>query len=141
MFKSLFVLIVACVCLFYSLNSKRNIDIDLGYIEVIEIHQEMVRYCEKNNFYDDTIAASFNMNYCLKNRMTGYLSGNKMFKQITGLDQYQKSKYFIYETTSDKDPAIELVRSQFELVKAFTNKHAWGFIYENPALKFSVSKE
>jgi len=141
MFKSLFVLIVACVCLFYSLNSKRNIDIDLGYIEVVEIHQEMVVYCEKRNFYDDPIAASFNMNYCLKNKMTGYLTGKKMFKRITGLDQYQKAKYFIYETTSDKDPAIELVRSQFKLVKAFTNKHAWGFIYENPTLGFPDSKK
>jgi hypothetical protein len=140
-FKSSFVLIVACVCLFYSLNSKRNIDIDLGYIEVVEVNQEMVKYCEENNFYNDPIAASFNMNYCLKDKMTGYLTGKKTFKQVTGLDQFRKAKYFIYETTSDKDPAIELVKSQFKLVKAFTNKHAWGYIYENPTFEIPNSKE
>jgi len=139
--KSSFVLIVASVCLFYSLNNKRNIDIDMGYIEVVKVHQEMVRYCEENGFYDDAIAASFNMNFCLKNKITGYLSGAKVFRQVVGLDQYQKAKYFIYETTSDKDPSIELVKSQFKLVKAFTNKHAWGFIYENPTPEFSGLNE
>jgi len=134
--KSSFVLIVASVCLFYSLNNKRNIDIDLGYIEVVEVHQEMVRYCEENSFYDDAIAASFNMNFCLENKISGYLSGAKVFSQVGGLDQYRKAKYFIYETTSGEDPVIELVKSQFKLVKAFTNKHAWGFIYENPNPEF-----
>lgn len=141
LFKSSFVLIVAGVCLFYSLNSKRNIDIDLGYIEVVEVNQEMVKYCEENNFYNDPIAASFNMNYCLKNKTTGYLTGKKTFVQVAGFEQYPKAKYFIYETTSDKDPAIELVKSQFKLVKAFTNKHAWGYIYENPTFEIPNSKK
>jgi len=141
MFRSSFVLIVACICLFYSLNNKRNIDIDLGYIEVVEVNQELVGYCEENNFYNDPIAASFNMNYCLKYKLTGYLTGEKAFNQVAGFKQYRKAKYFIYETTSDKDPAIELVKSQFKLVKAFTNKHAWGYIYENPTFEMPKSKE
>lgn len=132
-FKMSFALIVSSICLFYSLNSKRNIDIDLGYVEVIEVNREMVKYCEDNNFYNEPIAASFNMNYCLKNKVTGYLKGPEVFRQVGGFNQYKNAKYFIYESTSDKDPVIELVRSDFKLVKAFANKHAWGYIYENTA--------
>lgn len=140
-FKSSFSLIAAGICLFYSLNNKRNIDIDLGYIEVIEVNQEMVWYCEENGFYEEPIAASFNMNYCLKNKVTGYLAGTKIFKQVGGLNQYKKAKYFIYETTSGEDAVISLVKSQFKLKKAFANKHAWGFIYENPSPETLGSQE
>jgi hypothetical protein len=130
--KSSIVGLISVVCLYYSLNIKRDIDIDLGYVEVIKVHQEMVEYCEQNNFFNESIAASFNLYFELRDSRLGYNVSGKSFTNVRGLDRYSDSKYFMYETTAGNDPNGLVANSKFKLVKAFTNKHAWGFIYENP---------
>lgn len=125
--------VISGVCLFYSFESKREIDIDLGYVEVIEVNKDIVEYCEMNSFYDQPIAASFNMNFSLKNKELGYLSGNRRFTKVEGLDHYKQAKYVIFETTTGSNPDTDWVKDNFVLKKAFENKHAYGFIYENPS--------
>lgn len=132
-FKWVFSIVITLVCLFYSTNSKREIDIDLGYVEVIEVNRQIVKYCEENNFYDQPIAASFNMNFALKDNRLGFLSGGKSFENVEGLDRYQQSKYVVFETTTGANPVVDWTKQHFILKKEFQNKHAFGFIYENPS--------
>jgi hypothetical protein len=132
-FKWVFSIVITLVCLFYSTNSKREIDIDLGYVEVIEVNRQIVKYCEENNFYDQPIAASFNMNFALKDNRLGFLSGGKSFDDVEGLDRYQQCKYVVFETTTGANPVVDWTKQHFILKKEFHNKHAFGFIYENPS--------
>ncbi|MDP2338468.1 MAG: glycosyltransferase family 39 protein [Bacteroidota bacterium] len=126
------VAIIASICLYYSLTHKRSIDTDLGYVEVIRVHQEMVRYCEDNNLYDEPISASFNMYYNLHNNELGYITSNREFTHIMDWGKYNDAKYLIFESTfNDSDSIIQLAKIKYRLVRTFTNKHAWGYIYEN----------
>jgi 4-amino-4-deoxy-L-arabinose transferase and related glycosyltransferases of PMT family len=131
--KWAFSIVTTLVCLFYSVNGKREIDIDLGYVEVVEVNRQIVKYCEENNFYDQPIAASFNMNFALKDNRLGFLSGEKNFGRVEGLDCYQQCKYVVFETTTGANPVVEWTKQHFILKKEFHNKHAFGFIYENPS--------
>ena len=105
-FKWVTVILISSVCLFYSLNSKREIDIDLGYVEVIDVNKKMVRYCEKMGFYNDPIAASFNINIGLKDKNAGFLSGERIFTNVAGLDRYMQARYVMYETTTEDNQNI-----------------------------------
>lgn len=126
---------VSFVCLFYSLTSKREIDIDLGYIEVVELNRDVVQYCEQNNYFAEPIAASFNMNFSLKDKSLGYISGGKEFTKVAGIDHYKTARYVILETTTGDSDIIEWVKAHYLLRKSFANKHAFAVIYENPAYK------
>jgi hypothetical protein len=127
--------------LFYTLTHKRSIDSDLGYVEVIRVHQEMVRYCERNNLYNEPIAASFNMYFNLRDRELGYVTGDSNFTRILNWNKLSEAKYLIYESTfNGSDSIVQNGKSNYRLIQSFTNKHAWGKIYENtdypePALK------
>lgn len=129
--------VASAICLFYSFESKRETDIDLGYVEVIQVNQEIVSYCETNGLYDQAIAASFNMNFSLKDKVSGYLSGERIFTDVQGLDHYMNARYVIFETTTKYSPVIDFVKSNFILKKSFRNKHAYGFVYENPSFSLS----
>ncbi len=126
---------VSFVCLFYSLTSKREIDIDLGYIEVVEVNRDVVRYCEQSNYFAEPIATSFNMNFCLKEKTLGYILGEKEFAEVAGLDHYKTARYVILETTTGDSDIVEWVKTHYLLRKSFANKHAFAAIYENPEYK------
>jgi 4-amino-4-deoxy-L-arabinose transferase-like glycosyltransferase len=134
--KTAIILLIASVGFYYSLSNKRSIDSDMGYIEVIKVHQEMVNYAKANNFYNEPIATSFNMGYNLKNKELGYIQENQSFTKIIGLNQISNAKYVVFESTiNSSEPVIEYSKSNFKLVKSFSLKHAWGYIYENPEFK------
>jgi hypothetical protein len=135
-FKASIVAIIVLICLFYSLTYKRSIDSDMGYVEVIKVHQQMVNYCEANNLYHEPIAATFNIIFNLKNKDFGYLKGTKNFTNLMGLSQCDNAKYVIFESTiHQSDPVIEYAKSKMRLVKSFSMDHAWGYIYENTEYK------
>ncbi|HAH23456.1 MAG TPA: hypothetical protein DCL77_06830 [Prolixibacteraceae bacterium] len=132
---------LAAICLYFSLTEKQNADIDLGYVETIKVHQELVQFCEENNLYDQPISATFNMIFCLRDKDLGYVTGNKSFSKIMDWKQYMQCHYFIYEATmGDPPPGVEYAKENFKLVKTLTNKHAWGYIYENTQFQQQVDQ-
>ncbi len=133
-------LALACVCLFYSMTHKENCDVDLGYIETIKVHQEMVKYCEENIAYDEPVAVSFNMIFNLRDNNIGYLKGEKEFSKVMDWKNYLEAKYFIHESTFGNEASVEYAKNNFKLIKTFANKHAWGYIYENPYYKELATK-
>jgi 4-amino-4-deoxy-L-arabinose transferase-like glycosyltransferase len=123
---------IASICIFFSLQTKRNIDIDLGYVEVIKVNKEMVNYFEQNNLYEQPISLSFNLYHAMSDTRLGYLENHKTFENAKGLDDFKRTRYFAFESTTGESPSVEFVKANFKLIKTFSNKHAWGFIYENP---------
>lgn len=126
------VLLISAVSLFFSLTNKKITDSDLGYVQVVNLQEEMVHYCESNKLYDEPISASFNLMYALENPDLGYRTTQINFENLKNWDQYQHAKYFIYDCTYD-DPKNTLsdIKYNFKLLKSFRNEQAWGFIYEN----------
>ena len=125
-------LCLAAVCLYFSLNEKQNADIDRGYVESIKVNEQLVQFCEENNLYDQPISVTFNMIFCLRDKDLGYVKGKKEFSKILDWKQFMECHYFIYEATmGEMIPGLEYAKENFKLIKAFTNKHAWGNIYEN----------
>jgi hypothetical protein len=133
--KSSIILILAIVCLVKTFSKGTNSDIDLGYVETIKVHQDMVHYCEENNLQDETMAVSFNMIFNLRDRELGYVTGEKNFTKINDWKSYLNAKYFIYESTFENNEIVQYSTANFKLIKSFTNKHAFGYIYENPNFK------
>jgi 4-amino-4-deoxy-L-arabinose transferase-like glycosyltransferase len=122
---------LAIGCLFFSFTKKTNSDSDLGYVETIKVHQDLVKYCEDKNFYNDTLAVSFNMIFNLKDKGLGYVRGNENFTNVYDWKNVKESQVFIYESTfNENDESVVYAKNNFTLIKSFTNGHAWGHIYK-----------
>jgi len=132
--KSGVILILAVVCLGKTLTNKSCSDTDLGYVETIKVHQEIVRYCEQNQLQDEPLAVSFNMIFNLNDKDLGYVTGTKDFSDVKSWKFYLDAKYFIYESTFNQDdPSVQYAKNNYKLIKSFSNNHASGYIFENLA--------
>jgi len=129
--KAVVTLGLATVCMYYSLTEKQSADIDLGYVETIDVFEQLVQYCQENNLYDEPLSVSFNMIFALKENDLGYVKGQREFTKVMGWNEYLEARYFIYEVTLEVVPGLTYAKENFKLVKEVTNKHAWGVIYEN----------
>jgi hypothetical protein len=124
------------VPLWFSLTHKNSGDSDLGYIEVMKVHREMVAACEKNQWQNDTISSSFNMIFNLRDLRLGYLKGAQSFDFVTDRKNLQSAKIFLTESTGpESEETMNFVKEHFTLYQRFQNKHAWGEIYINKQLK------
>lgn len=129
--KYIITLSIATICLYFSFTQKTNSDSDLGYIETIKVHQDIVKYCEDENFYNDTLAVSFNMIFNLRDKGLGYVNGEGRFTNVNDWKNVKESQVFIYESTFDgNDESVLYAKNNFALIKSFRNKHAWGYIYK-----------
>ncbi|MCG6186596.1 ArnT family glycosyltransferase [Maribellus maritimus] len=132
---SILALIIA-VPLFYTFTKKSSADSDLGYVQVVKVHQEMVKYCEEQAWQDEPIAASFNLIFCLRNPHLGYVSNGKGFSNVVNLDKFKDAGIFINECTSyGAESQLDSIKSENKMVKEFRLKHAWGEIYTNQTVK------
>lgn len=122
---------LSLICLYFSLTKKHNADSDLGYIETIKVHQQLVEFCEQKNLYAEPFAVTFNMIFCLRDKNLGYITGNNEFKNIMDWKHYTEAKYYIHESTMGNPEGFEFVKENFKLIDSYANKHAWGEIYEN----------
>lgn len=140
--KAVITIGLSAICLYFTFTQKTNSDSDLGYVETIKVHQGLVNYCEENNLYNDPFAVTFNMIFCLRDKNLGFVTGKKEFINIMDWKHYQESKYFIYESTmGNPPPEVNYAKKNFKLVKSVTNKHAWGYIYENTHLQDSINQK
>ncbi len=128
--KYILTLLIAIVSLYFSFSKKTNSDSDLGYIETIKVHQDLVSFCEDEDFYNDTLAVSFNMIFNLRDKGLGYVKGNNNFTNVSDWKNVKESQIFIYESTfNENDESVMYAKNNFTLIKSFKNKHAWGYIY------------
>jgi len=132
-FKCGIAIILASFCLYNSITIKENSDVDLGYAETIRVYEDMVHYCEDQKLQDESFSVTFNMIFALRDKDLGYVKGNKEFANIMDWKHYMEARYFIFESTvGDPPPGVLYAKENFKLIKSFSNKHAWGYIYENP---------
>ncbi|NQU84595.1 MAG: hypothetical protein HQ541_02425 [Mariniphaga sp.] len=129
-------IILAAFPLYESLTSKSNSDSDLGYVEAVKVHRNLVNYCEEQQWYDIPISASFNMIFYLRDKKLQYLKGDKAFSKISDIKKLDDAGIIVFESTMHLPPAVtDSVRKNCTLIKSFKNKHAWGEIYRNESFK------
>lgn len=129
--KAAVTLALASVCLYFTLTEKQNADIDLGYVEAIKVHQQLVQYCEENNLYDEPLSVSFNMIFALQEKELGYIKSSRKFTNVMDWKHYLEGHYYIYESTMEDNETLQYAKEHFRLIKTVTLKHASGSIYEN----------
>jgi 4-amino-4-deoxy-L-arabinose transferase-like glycosyltransferase len=123
---------LATICLYNTLTIKENSDVDLGYVETIRIYEDMVHFCEDQKMQDESFSVTFNMIFALRDKDLGYVKGEKEFTKIMDWKHFMEARYFVFESTvGDPPPGVAYAKENFKLIKSFTNKHAWGYIYEN----------
>lgn len=131
---------LASVCLYFSLTEKQSADIDLGYVQTIDVFEQLVEYCEDNNLYDEPLSTSFNMLFALRENNLGYVKGERKFTKVMDWKQFMEARYFIYDDTMGEIvPGFKHAKENFKLVKEIKNKHSWGVIYENTHLNDSIT--
>lgn len=117
---------------YFSFTAKTNSDIDLGYVEAVKVHQQMVDFCEKQKWEENTISASFNLIYYLRDPSLGYLNEKKSFSNVSDLVNIRDSEIFLIDCTNNgKQLQIDTVKNEYQLVKRYQLKQAWGEIYTN----------
>lgn len=122
---------LASVCLYFSLTEKQNADIDLGYIETITVHKELVKFCEENKYYNEPLSVTFNLIFALRDKELGYVKGTEKFTNVMDWKHFMEAHYYIYENTMENTPGLEYAKENFKLIKTITLKHASGSIFEN----------
>lgn len=126
------IVLISVVCLTKTQSKKENSDINLGYVETINVFQDLTNYCIENNWQDERIASTFNMIYNLSEPELGYVNNNNKFTNIVYWKKFIESKYLILESTSSHDEATKYANEHFQLLKSIENRHAWGYVYLNP---------
>lgn len=126
------VLAITAVPTYYTFTKKSNSDSDLGYVETVKVHQQMVKYCEEQGWQNKPIAASFNLIFALRNPNLGYVSTKEGFSEVTNMSKFREAEIFINESTFyDYRQELDSVKEENRLLKEFKQKHAWGEIYTN----------
>ncbi|HAX96544.1 MAG TPA: hypothetical protein DCY35_08500 [Prolixibacteraceae bacterium] len=124
------VAILAVIPAFYTFTKKSNADSDLGYIEVVHLHQEMVEFMEDQGWKNEPVSASFNMIFALRNPILGYIQTDQGFANVRDIKSFRQSRIFVHESTFYDDRSqLDSIKSEKFLLKRFENKHAWGEIY------------
>lgn len=130
-YQAVNIIYVACilsVSAYYSATKRGQWDADLGYTEYLVVHQEMVKYCEQQVFYDKEFGAGLNMAMSMSNPYAHYLSTGKNFHmhQLPGIE---KRDLIIYDSTCFTYELTEDEKNKLTLIKRFEYKNHWGEIY------------
>jgi 4-amino-4-deoxy-L-arabinose transferase-like glycosyltransferase len=115
-----------------TLSKRNNSDITLGYRDMVVMHQEMVRYCERQELFDKYIATHFLMAYNLGNADVGYLNGRKFDNIMYSVNN--KTQYAI-RSAIEQNHAFnnEIKNRNATLMKRFEKGKAWCEIYALPS--------
>lgn len=127
-----FIVCLLSVSGYFSATKRGNTDVDLGYTQYLVVHQQMVKYCEQQSWYDKEIGGGFNMVMSLRDGYARYLSTGKGFKthHLPGLEDRD---IIIYDSTCWPVEMPENEKSILTLIKRFEYKKHWGEIYSTSA--------
>jgi 4-amino-4-deoxy-L-arabinose transferase-like glycosyltransferase len=134
-----YVLCIISVSAYYSTTKRGQSDADLGYIQYLVVHQEMVKYCEQQNFYEKDISGGYNMVMSLRDRFAHYLSTDKNFKthHLPGIEHRD---IVIYDSTCWPVEMPQNEKNKLTLIKRFEYKKHWGEIYSTPVNEITQLK-
>jgi hypothetical protein len=128
--------VISAVPFYYTLTKKSNSDSDLGFVNVVKVHQQMVKYCEEQGWQEQPISASFNLIFCLRNPHLGYVSSEKGFSNVMDLKKFNQAEIYLNDCTSfGADAQLDSIVSSNKLVKEFELQKAWGKIYTELPVK------
>ncbi len=121
-----FICMITSVIHIFTERSPR--DVNYGYMDDVIVNREAIRYMEQHDLYDKHIAASYLMPYNMTNPEAGYLSGNRIFTNITVVvDSLTEYIVIINQDTSILNSDI----SDYHLIKNFTRNKAFCRIYQH----------
>jgi hypothetical protein len=123
-----FIICILSVSAYYSVTNRGQSDADLGYIQYLEVHQQMAKYCEQQVWYDKEIGGGYNMVMSLRDRFAKYLSTDRNFK-THHLPGIKNRDIIIYDSTCWPFEMPENEKSRLTLIKRFEYKKHWGEIY------------
>lgn len=123
-----FIICILSVSSYYSATKRGQWDADLGYTEYLMVHQQMVSYCEQQQWYDKEFGAGFNLVMAMRDPNTRYLSTGKHFSMhhLPGLHQ---RNMILFDSTCFPHELPPGDKNKLTLVKRFQYKKHWGEIY------------
>lgn len=122
---------ILSISAYYSATKRGQWDADLGYTEYLVVHQQMVRYCEQQGYYDKEFGAGFNMVMGMRDSYALYLSTGKNFR-MHHLPGFENRDMIIFDSTCFPHEVPEESKNKLILVKRFEYKKHWGEIYNVP---------
>lgn len=120
--------VMITVPLYFSITKKGKTDIDFGYVSYLPLHEEMVIFCEQQNWYEKNFATEFNMVMAMRDPFTGYHISSKGFK-TNHLPNLENIDIVILDSTGEWTKLPENLKDKFSLIKRFENNKDWGEIY------------
>jgi len=123
-----YVVLILATAGYYTATKQGNWDVDLGYVQFLKVHKQMVNYCEQQGWYDKDFGAGFNMVMAMRDHFAGYLSTDRNFRmhQFPGI---KGRDFIIYDSTCESFKMPQNDSENLELVKRFEYKKHWGEIY------------
>ncbi len=129
-FQILSLIITITVCFYFCTQKTLTHDHDLGYLNAVKVHKEVVQYCEKEKIYNKKILTHFLMRIDLTNPYSGYLSG-QAFNNI--VDKMSDDVEFCIFSNMEYIPYFDEIKKNYDLklIKKFEKNNAWTEIYQN----------
>lgn len=125
------IILLLSVSAYYSATKRGQGDADLGYIQFVVVHQQIVSYCEQQGWYDKQLGAGSNLVMDMIQPYAHYLSTDKNF-HIEHLPGIENRDFIIYDSTCYPYEMPENEKNKLTLVKRFEYKKHWGEIYSTP---------
>lgn len=124
-----YILLIFVVSIYYTSTKRGQSDVDLGYIQFLEVHKQMVEYCEHQGWYENEFGAGYNMVMSMRDHYAGYLHTEKNF-HMHHLPGIKDRDFIIYDSTCWPYEMPTDERQNLKLIKRFEYKKHWGEIYE-----------
>ncbi|HBL77132.1 MAG: hypothetical protein A2W90_18825 [Bacteroidetes bacterium GWF2_42_66] len=124
-----YIAIIVAVSGYYTATKRGQSDADLGYVQFLKVHKQMVEYCEQQGWYDQEFGAGYNMVMSMRDNFAGYLNTDKNFR-MHHLPGIKDRNFIMYDSTCWPYEMPKEERDKLELVKRFQYKKHWGEIYK-----------
>lgn len=104
-------------------------DCDMGYADAVWVHQQLIAYCEQQQWQEEVITTDFLTGVNLTNPYSGYLT-NKKFNKVsstltdsTSLLIFSNMEFNDYYNSMKKQKKVNII-------KRFEKENAWSEIYK-----------
>ncbi|MCF8388146.1 MAG: glycosyltransferase family 39 protein [Bacteroidales bacterium] len=124
-------LIIIAILADFLTQTENTQDSTLGYRDQVEVHRQMVEYCEEQNLYDKDIYTHFLMQVNLTSPYAGYLSDtSKRFTRVS--DQFNQDTDYCIFSNIEYSPEFSRIRKWYnlELEKKFRENLAWVELFK-----------
>ncbi len=101
-------------------------DHTLGYRDQIEVEKTIIRYCENNQLYNDSLFTPFLLTHYLTMPELGYLTSSKTFICVS---HKPKTGYALF-SSAEYDPTIyDSIKSEHTLLMRVEKNKSWAEVY------------